>query len=66
MQIYDIILESAAVPPVESTVQNVDPTTATTANDLMLAQMLQLEFDNENDEYVDSLEKNYNGTSKSK
>ena len=35
-----------------------------TTNDLLLAQMLQLEFDKENDEYVKSLEKNYNGTSK--
>ena len=35
-----------------------------TANDLLLAQMLQLEFDKENDAYVKSLEKTYNGTSK--
>lgn len=35
-----------------------------TANDLLLAKMLQLEFDKENDEYVKSLEKTYNGTNK--
>ena len=50
---------------------SVEPTTTfesdnTTTNDLLLAQMLQLEFDKENDEYVKSLEKNYNGTSKGK
>ena len=37
-----------------------------TDNDLLLAQMLQLEFDRENDNYVKSMEKNYNGTSKGK
>lgn len=35
-----------------------------TTNDLLLAQMLQLEFDRENDEFVKKLETIYNGTSK--
>ena len=42
----------------------IDTTAADTANDMLLAQMLQLEFDKENDGYVKSLEKTYNGTSK--
>lgn len=62
------------LPEAEPIVENisVEPTAfenekdTTTTNDLLLAQMLQLEFDKENDEYVKSLEKNYNGTSKGK
>ncbi|XP_065651499.1 serine/threonine-protein kinase RIO3 [Hydra vulgaris] len=35
-----------------------------TDNDLLLAQILQLEFDRENDMFIKSIEKQYNGTSK--
>lgn len=35
-----------------------------TENDLLLAQMLQLEFDKENDEYVKAIEKQQKGDSK--
>lgn len=45
-------------------VGDVTGTSDETSNDLLLAQMLQLEFDKENDAYVKSLEKTYNGTSK--
>ncbi|XP_066921115.1 serine/threonine-protein kinase RIO3-like [Clytia hemisphaerica] len=56
--------------PVQTETQVVIPPEAATngsddtANDLLLAQMLQLEFNKENDAYVKSLEKTYNGTSK--
>ena len=35
-----------------------------TENDFLLAQMLQLEYDKENDRSVDSMERRYNGESK--
>ena len=35
-----------------------------TENDLLLAQMLQLEFDKENDEYVKAIERQQKGDSK--
>ena len=35
-----------------------------TENDFLLAQMLQLEYDKENDRSIDSMEKRYNGESK--
>ena len=37
-----------------------------TTDDLLLAQMLQAEFDRENDSYVKIQEKHVNGTSKGK
>jgi len=39
-------------------------TSPDTENDFLLAQMLQLEYDKENDRSIDSMEKRYNGESK--
>jgi len=40
------------------------PSVDTTDSDLMLARMLQMEFDRENDQHIRSLEKNMNGSQK--
>ena len=40
------------------------PVDDTTDSDLMLARMLQMEFDRENDQHIRSLEKNMNGSQK--
>ena len=52
------------VPLPDANVVAVSPADDTTDNDLMLARLLQMEFDRENDEHIRSLEKNMNGSQK--
>ncbi|XP_057310078.1 serine/threonine-protein kinase RIO3-like [Hydractinia symbiolongicarpus] len=66
-QLQNENLNETSQPFVEAVEEFVSKETSSneaTTNDLLLAQMLQLEFDRENDEFVKKLETNYNGTSK--
>jgi len=56
--------DQPCLPSVDECLPENDGSAAGTDNDLLLAQMLQLDFDRENDEHIKSLEKQYNGTSK--
>jgi len=58
----DVVDPVHCVTPVHATTEaNED---STTDSDMLLARLLQMEYDKENDEHIRSLEKNFNGSNK--